>query len=1209
MALVSNPQNSSNLFSAFNSQYNINKQSSEDLQDILKSLNIIDPESLSKDDLSILLKRIDDYNGFFTTQQLENIDYRKFNEHVFFDSAVNKVSYSFDRISKIPYDADELENIKYNNKTDGYTSHILKNVYPKSLGYTKFTGDQKLVVYDEQGKLLKDSATKKIGLLNPQSQKFSFDFWLKVDKTNFVNNQVVFNKFLNDADDQNGFICYLTSGLTNDDCYINFLLFIDGNYTKSKCLITNDTWQNVAISVNAASGFKKIGFMINGNIIDKSKITESDRKVRNTSFDEKFKDKDIPFVLGGIFFVSGGAVDQTLTLTIEENQVSFNSFHGSIDEFRFFHKIRSKNTVKKEMNKSIFSQKGLKLYLKMNEPAGEYNNCCLAIDYSGNKLHGLLYNVANNNIQIFTDTTGVKINQDTPVKNEKLVSSPVLNAGYSSIVELRRKLIEQAKKYDNENPNLIFNLMPKHYFLNAAEFNNLPIFSNENDYTVPSSLIKEDGSTIGTPATLSAAMPANNELVNIVLIWARFFDQLKAYISSITNLLNVDYNAINNNKIIGMQIPILCKMYGIKFKELLPFATKEKLNNNNLTYEDIVSSLSIRKIQNLLWQRFLINTQDFLKSKGTTRSIKSTFGAFGIDFSKFINIKEYASFNDISKNNNYEMLELKKDTIDFGNTNELLVTPAYDDLLINDFSNNKSLVKIESIKTQTLRKNNITESYASGFSLNWSLEYFFKFNEAIKEIDVLNDLNGYNSKQCLFRVDTDNAPTLIAYYNKHSNVGSNLGKITINIQPIKNNSSYNIELDILNVDVYNMPKYLCLTQSVDLDKNTITYSAFIDDVGKQIEIKDIQSASLTTSEIVVKDAQGNVLKDLNTIASNDNNLSFYKNTVDLMIGNTNYISNNYLSALIATDKDTTFQGQVYKIRAWDKALSRNEINAHLKDIENTGTDNNNLLNNIIFDFVVNNKTFTTINSINEVKLKDVSNNIYELNDAYEDLNTCKVMTRDTSNDKIFKYESLLCKIQNPKIDEPIGFNRVNVISYKSEGNSLLANNKNQFPSNNMPIDFKYDEVSRVSIDMSIVKIINSDISKMISDINLFTSKISSSQSVFDYSYNEIEKLREDYFSKYSESNFINYSSIGNIFKYFDNIMSSILYDIVPSKVRFEGFNYVYESHILERHKYEYKNKNSTSTIMNPENVYNFSRDIPVSRRNLDYNLNRTLSKE
>lgn len=1209
MALVSNPQNSSNLFSSFTNQYNINKQDSEDLHDIIKSLNIIDPEALSKEDISVVLKRIDDYNGFFSTQQLKNIDYKKFSEHVFFDSAVSKVSYAFDRISNMPYDLDEFENIKYKNKTDGFTNYVLESLFPKSLGYISFSGNEKLVIYDEQGKLLNESSTKKIGILNPESQKFSFDFWLKANSSGFVDNQVVFNKFSNEQDNQNGFICYLTTGTSVEVCFLNFLMFIDGNLYKNKCLVSKDTWQNIVISVNDSSGLKKATFMINGNIIDDGKTIESSSKLKNSSFGEKFKEKDIPLVIGGIFFITDDVVTQDLNLLIEGNQVNFVSLKGSIDEFRFFHKVRSKKTVKKEMGKNIYSQKALKLYLRMNEPAGDYNNSCLAIDYSGNKLHGIIYNVANNDIKILSNTNNVKINQNSPIKNEKLMDSPVLNAGFTDIILLRKNIIEQAKKYDNENPNLVFNLMPKHYFLNSADFDNLPVYTNEKEYALPDSVIKDDGVSIDNKTSLAPKLPANNELVNIVLIWARFFDQLKAYIASITNLLNVDYDSLNNKKIIGMQIPILCKMYGIQFKELLPHATKEKLNNNNLTYDDILSEFSIRKIQNILWQRFLLNTQDFLKTKGTIRSIESTFGSFGIDFSKFINIKEYSSFNDISKDNNFKIVEVKKDTIDFGNKQEINIVPTYSNTLVDDFSNNKTFLKISSIKTHLTKKDNVTETLQDGLSIDWSIEYFFKFNEVIKDLDLSVVQKGYAKKQCMFRIDTDGSPTLIVYYKKYGNEEIDLGKITINIQPIKNNSSYNLELEILDVDLFNMPKYLCLNQKVDLVSNKITYEAYVDDIGKQIKTKKAKSVSYTTPEIAIKDAQNNITKSLTDIAENDLNLSFYKNNIDFSVGNFNYTNNNYLSPLISTNDDTTFQGQIANIRAWNKRLSSTEISSHVKNIENTGTDDNNLLNNVIFNFFVDNKTLTLDNGISYVNLKDMSNNLKKVNGEFEYLNECKIMTRSTTANNIFKYESFLCKVQNPKIDEPSSYNKVNIISYKSDENKIATGNNNSFPANNMPIDFKYDDVSRVSIDMSIVKIINSDISKIISDINQFTSKLSNSQSMFEYHYDKIEKLREDYFNKYSESEFINYASIGNVFKYFDNIMSTLLYDIVPSNVRFEGFNFVYESHMLERHKYEHKNKDSGQSIMNTEAVYNFSREIPVTRRSLNYNTNRTLSKE
>ena len=112
-------------------------------------------------------------------------------------------------------------------------------------------------------------------------------------------------------------------------------------------------------------------------------------------------------------------------------------------------------------------------------------------------------------------------------------------------------------------------------------------------------------------------------------------------------------------------------------------------------------------------------------------------------------------------------------------------------------------------------------------------------------------------------------------------------------------------------------------------------------------------------------------------------------------------------------------------------------------------------------------------------------------------------------------------------------------------------------------------------------------------------------SMYEYQYKNLQEIRDNYFSKFKDSDYINYASIGNVFKYFDNIMSSILYDIVPSRVRFEGFNYVYESHALERHKYEYKNKDSINTIVTHSHRFDFSRDSILSRRSQTYNNNRT----
>ena len=244
-----------------------------------------------------------------------------------------------------------------------------------------------------------------------------------------------------------------------------------------------------------------------------------------------------------------------------------------------------------------------------------------------------------------------------------------------------------------------------------------------------------------------------------------------------------------------------------------------------------------------------------------------------------------------------------------------------------------------------------------------------------------------------------------------------------------------------------------------------------------------------------------------------------------------------------------------------------------------------------------------------ISFEDLSNNVYYKNDVEHNLNKCSVsVDKDLQSDEIVVGSiDLLCKVRNIKFDESNISNRVNILSYETESNKKLTKNNNIFPSNSIPDYFVYDKVSRTSIEMSIVKVINSDISNMISDLNSFTTEISNSQSLFEYSYKSLESLREKYFEKFSDKNLINYSSIGNIFKYFDNIMSSILYDIIPSRLKFEGFNYVYESHVLERGKYQHKNSDSNKQISSTNDFASRSRDYSFTRRRHDYNSNRTMS--
>ena len=62
--LLSESSYINSLSNADSKRLNFNKESTDELRDLVKSLNIINPEKLSKEQLSIILKRIDDYDGF-----------------------------------------------------------------------------------------------------------------------------------------------------------------------------------------------------------------------------------------------------------------------------------------------------------------------------------------------------------------------------------------------------------------------------------------------------------------------------------------------------------------------------------------------------------------------------------------------------------------------------------------------------------------------------------------------------------------------------------------------------------------------------------------------------------------------------------------------------------------------------------------------------------------------------------------------------------------------------------------------------------------------------------------------------------------------------------------------------------------------------------------------------------------------------------------
>lgn len=1164
---TSNKRNKSlSLYSKKNRSYNLQRINKEDINNLLnnsKLKDIISLEDLTVKDYSKFLKRLDSYDGLFSTAQLGNIDYSKFEEHTFFDSASSKVINAYtDIFNNFPYDKDYFENIDFYAKIDGYTNYILKEKFAKEYGFVKFTNNIKIKVKDQRGSLLNDHATKTKGLLNPNKRNFSFNFWLYLDDTNTLNtnnNQVIFKKISTTSNSESGFISYLT--LDGSGYYINFKIYNDGVFFGRKAKLTDGVssfeWKNIYIAVKNINDNRSISFYLNGHELQATSITNSANNIPVKNFSDDFIQQD--FVLGN---------SESLSL----DSITYNNLNNVwIDEFRYFFKTISKRQIINHMHKSIFAQKGLVLYLKLNEPGGAYTNNAVLLDSSGNKLHGTIQDNSNN---IIADTTSYRHNSSSPLVYEK--KSPVLFSNYSNHQITRQDLLTTAGKYDNINPNIIFKLFPKHYFLENSELQNLSLYVDKSDY-----IENNNGLGINTKS--------NTMITNLLIVWARFFDNLKCYIDSLNEIINLNYDSINENRNLGMVLPLICKRYGFDFKEILPSPLRNKLDGENLTFEDIKSEYTIRQIQNILWKRLLINSKNLLESKGTKNAIKNIFHSFGVDFDKFITIREFASTNKINNIENYYSKQQRIPSLSFLNENIFILEPVYTQDY--SFSTNKPHLFVDNIKhvsdnndyvfNQT-RNKNVTDisNTSNGLSSEWTFELFVNYNKLL--------LSKIKNKQSLLRINETNIP----YYNLYAIRSNNLKEyFDLYLDFVPYAGSISEQLVIKDVNLFEGVKYINVSSKiVDNSQNLYQFDLKVKDYG------------YVNQGRIIKETSKIINKNLNELTlSNKNNLS-------LQIGNYRYSQS--LNTGLGNITDTNFDGNLLCLRMWKKYLNEEEVMSHYSDIENIGTNNINIDLDLLLDcklkfaFESSDITNSTLNIKNYKLFKKILNSGVE-----EDINSASFkllnLPAGVSNMTILNKDiSTYSKKLSYKIDEPNIENRFNIVSYKEESNKKQNKNYNNFPISATPDDFDMVKDARVSVEISNAKFVNEDISKFLSSLNDYSQEIIKTQNIYSYDYNFLKENRKNYFALLEEN--INHKTLINFFKYFDNALSEMINSSIPDKVGFLGFNFVYESHILERHKYEYKMSDSRIVLHDETCRFSRNREMDIGFRNKNYIKNRTI---
>ena len=109
---------------------------------------------------------------------------------------------------------------------------------------------------------------------------------------------------------------------------------------------------------------------------------------------------------------------------------------------------------------------------------------------------------------------------------------------------------------------------------------------------------------------------------------------------------------------------------------------------------------------------------------------------------------------------------------------------------------------------------------------------------------------------------------------------------------------------------------------------------------------------------------------------------------------------------------------------------------------------------------------------------------------------------------------------------------------------------------------------RLSIEFSLADALDRDMINMFSDFDILNDILGKPENMFAPDYAGLEVMRDVYFNRLDDN--INFRKFLEFYRWFDNSVSTFIDQLVPGKTKFKGTNFVIESHMLERHKMEFR---------------------------------------